>query len=91
MTETTETVLRKQTRTELAVQWTVWHFGELSAVSVPLLLGLTVNGWIALLSVPAAAVWAVFEVRAMRRMPPKRPAQIENTATEDKTGTEASA
>jgi hypothetical protein len=56
----------QQTRLEMAMEWAVWHFGELAGVVGPLVLALVFTPWFALVSAVAAAGWAVHEVRDHR-------------------------
>jgi hypothetical protein len=53
----------ERTRTDLAVRWIAWHSLELSTVVTPLILAVTVDGWLALGSVVAAGVWSATEWR----------------------------
>ncbi|MGW7534718.1 hypothetical protein [Amycolatopsis sp. NPDC054798] len=55
------------TRTDQAIQWVVWHFAELLAVTAPLVLAALVSGWFALGSVVAGGAWAGHEIAARRR------------------------
>lgn len=56
----------QRTRLELAMEWVVWHFGELAGVLGPLVLSLVFTPWFALVSAVVAAGWAVHEVRDHR-------------------------
>jgi hypothetical protein len=56
----------KRTRLEQAMEWAVWHFGELAGVLGPLVLALVFTPWLALVSAIVAAGWAVHEVRDHR-------------------------
>jgi hypothetical protein len=55
-----------KTRTDVAIAWVGWHLGELTAVSVPLVLAATVSGWFALLALLIAAGWVAHEVAHAR-------------------------
>ncbi|GAB3138220.1 hypothetical protein GCM10027258_14990 [Amycolatopsis stemonae] len=60
-------VTREQrTRLQVAIEWAVWHFGELAGVLGPLALALVFTPWFALVSAVVAAGWAVHEVRDHR-------------------------
>ncbi|WP_372671294.1 hypothetical protein [Amycolatopsis kentuckyensis] len=60
-------VTREQrTRLQVAIEWAVWHFGELAGVLGPLALALVFTPWFALVSAIVAAGWAVHEVRDHR-------------------------
>ncbi|WP_328645211.1 hypothetical protein OHS58_34060 [Amycolatopsis sp. NBC_00348] len=82
-----------RTRTEQATTWVVWHFAELLAVAAPLVLAWLVSGWLALLSLLAAAAWTVHEITDHRRTRAQltgvTPRQI--TDTTSTTSTDASA
>ncbi|MGW4058658.1 hypothetical protein ACWEGE_10265 [Amycolatopsis sp. NPDC004747] len=56
----------QRTRLELAMEWVVWHFGELAGVLGPLVLAWMFTPWFALVSAVVAARWAVHEVRDHR-------------------------
>ncbi|MEU7788386.1 hypothetical protein [Amycolatopsis sp. NPDC049159] len=56
----------KRTRLEQAMEWAVWHFGELAGVLGPLVLAVVFTPWFALVSALVAAGWAVHEVRDHR-------------------------
>lgn len=58
--------IEKRTRLEHAMEWAVWHFGELAGVLGPLALALVFTPWFALVSAVVAAGWAVHEVRDHR-------------------------
>jgi hypothetical protein len=55
------------TRTDQTVRWVVWHAGELTGVTVPLLLAEAFTAWFALISVTVAIGWAVHEIQLARR------------------------
>ncbi|MEU8631400.1 hypothetical protein AB0C38_04465 [Amycolatopsis sp. NPDC048633] len=60
-------VTREQrTRLQVAMEWAVWHFGELAGVLGPLVLALVFTPWVALVSAIVAAGWAAHEVRDHR-------------------------
>jgi hypothetical protein len=52
-----------RTRTDLAIRWVAWHSLELTTVTAPLILAITVDAWLALGSVLAGAVWTATEWR----------------------------
>ncbi|WP_410593365.1 hypothetical protein [Amycolatopsis sp. lyj-23] len=56
----------QRTRLQVAIEWAVWHFGELAGVLGPLVLALVFTPWFALVSAVVAAGWAVHEVRDHR-------------------------
>ena len=56
----------RKTRTELALDWAVWHFAELAAVAAPLVLAVLFTAWLALGSALVAAAWAAHEVHTRR-------------------------
>ncbi|MFJ9787821.1 hypothetical protein ACIRSS_50180 [Amycolatopsis sp. NPDC101161] len=56
----------QRTRLQAAIDWAVWHFGELAGVLGPLALALVFTPWFALMSAIVAAGWAVHEVRDHR-------------------------
>jgi hypothetical protein len=56
----------QRTRLERAMEWAVWHFGELVFTVGPLVLALVFTPWFALVSAVVAAGWAVHEVRDHR-------------------------
>jgi hypothetical protein len=90
---------RPRTRTEIAIEWVVWHFGEITAVGVPLLLAVVFTGWIAVFGVAAAAGWTAHEIRLARRQKAVRagrerrqlPTGQQTTDDADEAGKEASA
>ena len=55
-----------RTRTDVAVDWVVWHAAELVAVGVPVLLAVWVAWWFAALSLLASGLWIGHEVRTRR-------------------------
>ncbi|MEV4599455.1 conjugal transfer protein TraH [Amycolatopsis sp. NPDC049253] len=55
-----------RTRTEKALVWTVGRFGELAAVTTPVVIGAFTTSWLDLLSAAIAAVWAAHEIRLHR-------------------------
>lgn len=60
-------VTREQrTRLQVAIEWVVWHFGELAFTAGPLVLAWVFTSWFALVSAVVAAGWAVHEVRDHR-------------------------
>ncbi|MFE3175560.1 hypothetical protein ACFXPA_26315 [Amycolatopsis sp. NPDC059090] len=61
------TARHTSTRTDQAIQWVVWHFAELLAVTAPLVLAALFTGWFALGSVVAGGAWAGHEIAARRR------------------------
>ncbi|WP_328645548.1 hypothetical protein OHS58_37390 [Amycolatopsis sp. NBC_00348] len=67
----------KQTRLEHAMEWAVWHFGELAGVLGPLVLAVVFTPWFALLSALVAAGWAVHEIRDHREQTRLRAAAVE--------------
>lgn len=56
----------QRTRLQVAIEWAVWHFGELAGVLGPLALALVFTPWFALIAAVVAAGWAVHEVRDHR-------------------------
>ncbi|WP_328447439.1 hypothetical protein [Amycolatopsis sp. NBC_00438] len=56
----------QRTRLERAMEWAVWHFGELAFTVGPLVLAMVFTPWFALVSAVVAAGWAVHEVRDHR-------------------------
>lgn len=79
---------KRRTRTEVATEWCVWHFGELTGVGLPAVLAATVNGWFGLVSGLIAAGWGAHEVRfrrAQQRFKAERPA-LPAAETDDDAG-----
>ncbi|WP_020673856.1 hypothetical protein [Amycolatopsis nigrescens] len=58
-----------RTRTDRAVEWVVWHIGELASIGVPLVLAAAVSWWFVVLAVLAGAGWTVHEIRQHRTRP----------------------
>ncbi len=82
----------QRTRLELAMEWAVWHFGELAGVLGPLVLAVVFTPWFALVSMVVAAGWAVHEVRDHREQTRLRAGSTDRkqlpatpTATDDET------
>lgn len=65
-TAVTASPMRSGTRTDVAVTWVVWHFGELTGVVLPLVLAVLFTPWFAVVSAVVAAGWAAHEVRVAR-------------------------
>ncbi|MFE3173472.1 hypothetical protein ACFXPA_17360 [Amycolatopsis sp. NPDC059090] len=57
----------QRTRLELAMEWAVWHFGELAFTVGPLVLAMVFTPWFALVSAVVAAGWAAHEIRDHRQ------------------------
>ncbi|WP_206793200.1 hypothetical protein [Amycolatopsis sp. MtRt-6] len=84
----------QRTRLESAMEWAVWHFGELAGVVGPLVLAMVFTPWFALVSAVVAVGWAVHEVRdhreqarlragtADRKQLPATPAATNDKATD---------
>ncbi|GLY35772.1 hypothetical protein Amsp01_017960 [Amycolatopsis sp. NBRC 101858] len=65
----------KRTRLEQAMEWAVWHFGELAGVVGPLILAMVFTPWFALVTAVVAAGWAVHEVRDHREQTRLKPGE----------------
>ncbi|ALG05781.1 hypothetical protein [Kibdelosporangium phytohabitans] len=57
----------RQLRATHAVAWVGWHVLELTAVGVPTVLAVTVDGWWAALAAVVGAGWAGHEIQLTRR------------------------
>jgi len=55
-----------RTRQDKAVAWTVAHAAELAGVGLPLIGGAVFTGWLDLISVTVAGLWAANEIRLRR-------------------------
>jgi hypothetical protein len=82
----------QRTRLQVAMEWAVWHFGELAGVLGPLVLALVFTPWLALVAAVVAAGWAVHEVRDHREQGRLRAGTADRTqlpaspaATDDET------
>ncbi|MBK1784550.1 hypothetical protein [Prauserella cavernicola] len=75
-----------RTRTAVASEWVVWHFGELSGVIGPGVLAATVSGWFGLASGLVAAGWAVKETRFRREQQQIRDQRTLPAAEQDTEG-----
>jgi hypothetical protein len=56
-----------KTRTDHAVTWAVAHFGELTGVTVPVVLAATVDPWFLLASGAVAVWWGFHDLRLARQ------------------------
>jgi hypothetical protein len=75
------------TRTERATAWTVHHFGELTAVGVPLVLTVTTSAWFAVLTTVSAAWWVAHDIRVARALrTTTTPLQLTSTTTATNAG-----
>ncbi|MCU1685782.1 MAG: hypothetical protein JWQ81_6521 [Amycolatopsis sp.] len=75
-----------KTRTDHAVTWAVAHFGELTGVTVPVVLAATVDVWFLLAGGAVAVWWGFHDLRLARQAKAlagagQPPAQLTATTT----------